>query len=100
MAVSIHTPSSNINIVPINAIIYAQWLPQYIRPVAILVQSLEIQIHTLSGCLNTSEIEEHTYTPSSYINTAPINLTRMLSDNLNTCAINKYINISVTIAIW
>ena len=53
VAVPIHTPSGNINIAPINVNIYAQWLPQYIRPVAILVQSLEIETHTLSGCLNT-----------------------------------------------
>ena len=42
-----------------------------------------------SGCLNTAEIEENINTP---INTVSINLTRMLSDNLNTCAINKYTN--------
>ena len=35
---------------------------------------------------------EHTDTPSGYINTVPINLTHMLSDNLKTCANNKYTN--------
>ena len=44
----------------------------------------------LSGCLNTTEIEEHTHTPGGYINTVPISLTRMFSDNLNTSTINKY----------
>ena len=32
------------------------------------------------------------HAPSGCINTVPINLTRMLSDNLNICAINKYTN--------
>ena len=45
-----------------------------------------------SGCLNTAEIEENIHTPSGCINTVSINLTRMLSDNLNMCAINKYTN--------
>ena len=49
-------------------------------------------MHALSSCLNTAEIEEHTHTPSGYINTVPRNLTCMLSENLNTCAINKYAN--------
>ena len=30
--------------------------------------------------------------PSGFINTVPINLTDMFSDNLNTSAINKYRN--------
>ena len=49
-------------------------------------------MHALSSCLNTVEIEEHTHTPSGYINTVPRNLTCMLSDNLNNYAINKYTN--------
>ena len=55
-----------------------------------LIQSLEAQIHTLRGCLNTAEIGEHTLTPSGYINTVPVNLTCMVIDNLNICAVNKY----------
>ena len=38
------------------------------------------------------KIEEHAHTPCDYMNTVPINLTRMLCDNLNTCTINKYTN--------
>ena len=57
-----------------------------------------------SGCLNTAEIGEHTHTPSGYINTAPINLICMHSDNLNTCAISKYTNMlgddNHAVAIW
>ena len=68
MAISTHASSGNINIV------------------------LEIYTYTLSGNLNTAEIEMHIHTPSGHINTVPINLTYMLSDNLNTCAINKYTN--------
>ena len=45
-----------------------------------------------SGCLNTAEIEENIHVLSGCINTAPINLTWMLCDNLNICAINRYIN--------
>ena len=43
-----------------------------------------------SGCLNTTEIEENIHAPSGCINTVPVNLTPMLSDNLNICAVNKY----------
>ena len=43
-------------------------------------------------CLNTPEIKKHIDTPSGHFNTVPVNLTYMLSDNLNTCAINKYTN--------
>ena len=39
---TIHTPCGNINTVPINVNLYAQWLSQYLRPVAILIHSLEI----------------------------------------------------------
>ena len=49
-------------------------------------------MHTPSGCLNTARIEEDIHAPSGCINTVPINSTRMLSDNLNICAINKYTN--------
>ena len=46
----------------------------------------------LYGFLNTAEIEKH------------INLTYMLSGNLNTCTINKYTNTlsedNQTVAIW
>ena len=42
--------------------------------------------------LNTAEIERHIHTPSGHINTVSINSAYMLSDNLNTCAINKYTN--------
>ena len=80
MAISIHASSGNINIV------------------------LEIFTYTLSGNLNTAEIEMHIHTPSGHINTVPINLTYMLSDNLNTCTINKYTNTlrddNRAVAIW
>ena len=42
MAVSIHTPSDNINTVSRNINTYAQWLSEYICPMAIIIQSLEI----------------------------------------------------------
>ena len=58
----------------------------------------------LYGCLNTAEIEKHIHRPSGHINTVPINLTYMLSGNLNTCTINKYTNTlsedNQTVAIW
>ena len=44
-------PSGNINTVPIKANLYAQWLPQYTRLLAILIHSLEIKAHMPSGCL-------------------------------------------------
>ena len=58
---------------------------------------MAVSIHTPSGNINTvsrntAEIGVHTHTPSGYINTVPTNLTRMLSDNLNNYAINKYTN--------
>ena len=63
-----------------------------------------IYIHTFSDCPNTTDIVEHTHTPSGYIDTVPINLTRILSDNLNTWAINKYTNMlggdNHAVAIW
>ena len=68
MALSLHTRRSNINIV------------------------LEMHTYTPSGYLNTAEIEKHIHTPNGYINMVPINLTYMLSDSLNKCAINKYTN--------
>ena len=40
-----------------------------------------------SVCLNTAQIEENIHAPSGWFNTVPINLTRMLSDHLNICAI-------------
>ena len=44
------------------------------------------------------------HTPCGYIDTVPINLTRILSDNLNTWAINKYTNMlgddNHAVAIW
>ena len=61
------------------------------RPVAILTV-LEIYTYTASDYLNTTEVEKHIHTPSGHINTVSINSTYMLSDNLNTCAINKYTN--------
>ena len=78
MAISIHGPSGNINIV------------------------LKILPYTPSGCLNTPEIEEHTHMPSGHINTVPINLTYMISDNLNTWAINTNTlsDDNQTVAIW
>ena len=66
MAILIHIPSGNINIV------------------------LEIYIYTPSGYLNTVEIKKHIHTTSGHINTVPINLTYILQFNLNTCAISKY----------
>ena len=44
--------SGNINIVPIKANLYAQWLSQYTRPVAIMIQSLEIETRMPSGNIN------------------------------------------------
>ena len=68
MALSLHTPRGNNNKV------------------------LEMHTYTPSGYLNTAEIEKHIHTPDGHINMVPINLTYMLSDSLNTCAINKYTN--------
>ena len=45
-----------------------------------------------NGCLNTTETEKNIHAPSGCINTVPINLTRILSGNLNICAINKCTN--------
>ena len=92
MAVSSQTPSGNINAVP--------EIIKLIRPVAISINAssgninivLEIYTYTPSGYLNTAEIEKHIHTPSGHINTVSINSTYMLSNNLNTCAINKYTN--------
>ena len=57
-----------------------------------------------SGFLNTAEIEEHTSAPTGCINMVPLNLTRMNSDKLNACIINKYANMlgddNHTVAIW
>ena len=85
MVVSSHTLSENINA---------------IRPVAISINApsgnikivLDIYTYTPSGYLNTAEIEKHIHRPSGHTNTVPINLTYMLSVNLNTCTINKYTN--------
>ena len=52
--------------------------------------ALEINNYTLSGYLNTTEMEKHIYMPSGHINTVLINLTYMLSDS--ACTINKYTN--------
>ena len=68
MAVSLNKRSGNINIV------------------------LQLQTHAPSACLNTTEIEQNIHATNACINKVPINLTRMLSDNLNICAINKYAN--------
>ena len=38
-AVPIHMPSGNIDIVPINVNLCVQWLSEYIRPVSILMLS-------------------------------------------------------------
>ena len=65
---------------------------------------LEIYTYTPSGYLNTAEIEKYIHTPSGHINTVATNLTYMLSDNLNICAINKYTNTlrddNLTVATW
>ena len=69
VAISIKASSGNINIVleiPRNIHLHVQWLSQY---------------HW--------NWKAYTY---FHINTVSINSTYMLSDNLNTCAINKYIN--------
>ena len=80
MATSIHTPSGNWNTVSKNINPYPY------------------------KSIKTTEIKEHTQSPNGYINTVPINLTRMLSDNLNACAINKYTNMvdgnNHIVAIW
>ena len=85
MVVSSHTLIGNINA---------------IRPVAISINApsgnikivLDIYTYTPSGYLNTAEIEKHIHRPSGHTNTVPINLTYMLSVNLNTSTINKYTN--------
>ena len=92
MAVSSQTPSGNINAVP--------EIIKLIRPVAIPINAisgninivLEIYTYTPIGYFNTAEIEKHIQTHSGHINTFSVNSTDMLSDNLNTCAINKYMN--------
>ena len=92
VAVSSQRPSGNINAVP--------KIIKLIRPVAISINAssgninivLEIYTYTLSGYLNTTEIEKHIHRPSGHINTVSINSTYMLSGNRNTCAINKYTN--------
>ena len=92
MAVSSQTPSGNINAVP--------EIIKLIRPVAIPINAtsgninivLEIYTYTPSGYFNTAKIEKHIQTHSGHINIFSINSTDMLSDNLNTCAINKYMN--------
>ena len=78
MAVSLHTPNGNIHTVPeiIISIIHV--------PTSNI--SLVLEIYTY---LNTAEIEKYMHAPSGHINPVPINLTYLLSDNLNTCAINK-----------
>ena len=86
MGVSSHTPNGSINAVPeiiklINSINSSSGNINIV---------LEIYTCTLSGYLNTAEIEKHIH--SGHINTASINSTYVLSDNLNTCAINKYTN--------
>ena len=67
-------------------------------PMAISILSIHASILTIV------EVEEHAHTPSGYINTIPINLTCMLSGNLNTCAIDKHTNILGddyrTVSIW
>ena len=97
----LHMPSSNNHTVP-----------EIIRPVAISMEApsgninivLEIYTYTPIGCLNTVEIEEHRHKNSDHIKTVPINLTFMLSDNLNAWAINKYTNTlsdhNQIVAIW
>ena len=58
----------------------------YIRPMAILIQSLKLKIHMPSGNINIV-LEIYTYTPSGCLNTAehvPITLTYTISGNLNT----------------
>ena len=86
MGVSSHTPNGSINAVPeiiklINSINSSRGNINIV---------LEIYTCALSGYLNTAEIEQHMH--SGHINTVSINSTYMLSDNLNTCAINKYTN--------
>ena len=60
--------------------------------VIIEIHTLEIYTYTPSGYINTGEIKKHTHTPCGQINTVSINSPYMLSNNLNTYAINKYIN--------
>ena len=102
--IHIYTTNSYVNTVSINVNLYFQWFSQYIRPVATLIQPLEIWTHTPTGSLSTADIGEHAHTPSGYINAILINLAHMLSDNLNTSVINKYTNMlgddSHTVAIW
>ena len=113
-----HMPSGNINnTITFKINLYAQWLSEYghnrdtystpsgnintvsrsinphaQRPVAISIHvpsgniNIVLEIYTN---LNTAEIEKHIHTPSGRFNTVPINLTYLLCDNLNTCAINK-----------
>ena len=113
-----HIPSGNVNnTITFKINLYAQWLSEYghnrdtystlsrnintfsrsinphaQRPVAISIHvpssnmNIVLEIYTN---LNTAEIEKHIQTPSGHFNMIPINLTYLLSDNLNTCVINK-----------
>ena len=105
MAVLSQTPSGDINAVPETI--------KLICPVAISINAssgninivLEKYTYTPSGYLNTTEIEKHVHTPSGHINTVSIDSTYMLSNNLNTCVINKYTNTlrgndNRTVATW
>ena len=72
--------------------LYAQWLSKYVYN--------RDTYATPSGNINAvpeiiklmRAVAISINAPSGNINIVPINLTYMLSDNLNTCAINKYTN--------
>ena len=78
--ISTHAPSGNVNIF------------------------LEIHTYRPNGCLNTTVIEKCRHTRSGHIIMVSLNLTYILSDNLNTSASNKYTNTlsdnNQTVAIW
>ena len=92
MAVSSQTPSGNINAVP--------EIIKLIRPVAISINApsgninivVEIYTYTPAAISLPLKLKSIIHTPSGHINIVSINSTYMLSNNLNTCAINKYTN--------
>ena len=82
--IHIHTPSGYINTIPRNINPHAQWLSQYVRPVA-------ISIYTPSGNIKNSPENINLYAQCLSQYSVPISLTYMISDNLNACTmINIY----------
>ena len=92
MAVSSQIPCGKINAVP--------EIIKLIRPVAISINApngninivIEIYTYTPAAISLPLKLKSIIHTPSGHINIVSINSTYMLSNNLNTCAINKYTN--------